>query len=436
MLMSGYGNRTDPAVGVHDPLDAVALYLTDGVIEVGLITADLIDTIPEGTARIRALAQERSGVPAEQIMVAMSHTHGGPQTMLWWARDPDELMDAYTTVAVAKMAGALAQAKRSAVNASIGYGRQDCDIATNRRERTDAGVILGVNPVGPTWPYAEVLRVDAAETGQPLAVAIAYASHGTTLGGDNLLYTADYIGPAKRALERAMPGTTALFLAGCSGDINPNPRGTFEDAANNGLRLGCAAAQAAHEVIEMVDDAPLAVASSHVMLGVEPAPGLNDARAGLKRVEAEARDLMGLASGEDPLTPTLDWWLARRIRNARALVESIEGDGLPEGIPMEVQAMVLGGGALVGIPGEIFVEIGRRIADGSPFAETYALSHCNGSAGYVPTESEIADGGYEIDRARAHLYGLTILPDSDAVLVRAGLDALRECEKLLGGQKS
>ena len=41
--MSGYGNRKDPAVGVHDPLEGVALYLTDGVTELGIITADLIE---------------------------------------------------------------------------------------------------------------------------------------------------------------------------------------------------------------------------------------------------------------------------------------------------------------------------------------------------------------------------------------------------------
>ncbi|HEX29652.1 TPA: hypothetical protein ENG04_06190, partial [Candidatus Poribacteria bacterium] len=42
MLMSGYAARKTPAIGVHDELNAVALYLSDGETEAGLITADLI----------------------------------------------------------------------------------------------------------------------------------------------------------------------------------------------------------------------------------------------------------------------------------------------------------------------------------------------------------------------------------------------------------
>ena len=432
MLMSGYGNRKTPAVGVHDDLYAVVLYLFDGQTEIGLITADLIDTDAEGTARIRAAAQAISGVPGQNIMVAMSHTHGGPQTTLRAKDEPDPLMEAYSSVAIATMAGALAEAKRDAAPVRVGYGRQDCDIAVNRRERTDAGVILGVNPDGPRQPYADVIRVDDLESGQPMAVVMAYASHGTTLGGQNLLYTADYIGEAKRALERQIPTATALFIASCSGDINPYPRGTYADAAANGLRLGCAAAQAAYEVTEMARAAPVAVARRSFSLQVEAPPDLGEARQRLAELEraaavelAKAKEAAGGAD-VDP-RQAVDFWLNREIRNSRRLVEALERGETDLTIPLEAQALAIGDGAIVGLPGEIFVEIGAAAVAASPFSHTIVISHANGSAGYVPTAAEVPAGGYEIDRARAHIHGLTIVPESDQVMTGAAVAALNAC---------
>ena len=434
MLMAGYGNRKTPAVGVHDELHVVALYLSDGRTEAGLITADLIDTDATGTARVRAAAQAISGVPAANIMVAMSHTHGGPQTPLWMKPDPDPLMEAYAEVVVAKMAGALAEAKRNAAPVRVGYGRQDCDIAVNRRERTEAGVILGVNPDGPRQPFVDVIRFDDTDSGEPKAVVMAYAAHGTTLGGDNLLYTADYIGEAKRALERQIPSAVALFVAGCSGDINPHPRGMFAHATSHGLRLGSAAAQAAYEVGEMAQHVRVGAAQQPFSLSVEAPPSLNDVRERLAQLDAAVAEEMEQAAraagaGQADPRQAVDYWLERERRNLAKLVAALEGGETEFAIPMEAQALAIGGIAIVGLPGEVFVEIGAAAVAASPFAHTVAISHANGSAGYLPTASEVPAGGYEIDRARAHLYGLTIVPESDRVAIEAAAAALKTCSQ-------
>lgn len=438
MLMSGYGSRKTGAEGVYDELETVALYLSDGQTEAGLITADLIDTGREGTARIRAVAEELSGVPGAHIMVSMSHTHGGPHTTLWLRNGADELMEAYSTVAVAQMASALAQAKRSATPVRVGYGRQDCDIAANRRERTPSGVILGVNLEGPTQPYADVVRLDSLETGEPLAIVMAYAAHGTTLTERNLLYTADYIGFAKRAVERQVPTAHALYIAGCSGDINPYPRGEFAHAESHGLRLGCAASQAAYEVSDMVQDRPLALASVEVALKTEAPPPLKEARAALAELETQAAQVMesarAAAGGADVQEAmALDWWEYRQLSHARGLVKALEAGESEFSIPIEVQALVIGESAIVGMPGEIFVEIGQAVVEASPFENTIAISHTNGSAGYIPTAKEVPAGGYEIQAARGSVHGLTILPASDEVVIQAGIQALQACWEQLNG---
>ncbi|MGB9597467.1 MAG: hypothetical protein ACPL7B_14390 [Candidatus Poribacteria bacterium] len=96
MLMSGYGARKTPAVGIHDDLNAVALYLNNGNIESAIITLDLIDTDSKGTARIRKACANLTDVPAKNIMIACSHTHGGPQTGIYGEDEGDQLKVFYT----------------------------------------------------------------------------------------------------------------------------------------------------------------------------------------------------------------------------------------------------------------------------------------------------------------------------------------------------
>jgi len=66
---------------------------------------------------------------------------------------------------------------------------------------------------------------------------MAYACHNTTLNGDFYEITGDYAGFAEAKVEAEHPGATALFLALCGGDQNPNPRGTLALAEQHGGEL-------------------------------------------------------------------------------------------------------------------------------------------------------------------------------------------------------
>lgn len=437
MLMAGYGARKTPAVGIHDELHTVVLYLSDGETEAGLVTADLLYVNAEGAARVRDACSAASGVPTENVMVACSHTHGGPQTDLGRSDPGDGLKEAYSTVLVHKMAGALSEAKRNAMPVRMGHGRQDCSFAMNRRERKpDGTTILGVNPEGPTARFTDVIRLDRLDSGEPMALVFGYACHGTTLGGDNLLYTADHPGPAKRFIERQLPTARALFVAECSADTNPYPRETFEQCERHGRRLGCAAVQAALDIEEMVDDVRLAVARHEFALSLETPPSLDEARGRLAAAEAAAEEELANARQEAGGAPVdegkaLSWFTARTLRGARELVAGLERGETDLTIPVEAQALALGDCAIVGLPGEIFVNIGLAVSEGSPFARTLPLSHTNGAPGYIPTADQIPFGGYEVEQARARRYGLFIVPESDRAMVEGALVALRMCYEAL-----
>jgi hypothetical protein len=67
----------------------------------------------------------------------------------------------------------------------------------------------------------------------------------------------------------------------------------------------------------------------------------------------------------------------------------------------EVQVIAVGRDvAFVGLPGEVFTELGLAIRARSPFAHTQVVSLANGHVGYVPDAKAWGEGNYEVVTAR------------------------------------
>jgi len=96
----------------------------------------------------------------------------------------------------------------------------------------------------------------------------------------------------------------------------------------------------------------------------------------------------------------------------------IHNGGISE-LPVEISAIAIGDVAFVGLPGEIFVELGMSIKQGSPFAHTFVSELCNAAIGYVPTKVAYSEGGYEATSNRLE-------PGTGELLVETALDLLSE----------
>jgi len=302
-----------------------------------------------------------------------------------------------------------------------------------------AYLVVGVGPVD---RQIGVLRLDR-ENGQPLAVVYNFACHpiqGVPNGGN----TADIVGFASKVIEDNLsPGTVALFLQGCAGDINPvfykdvdHPR----DAEPLGNRLGLSTLAAARQV-QCRERAALKMTRATLALPrADLAPAIASLQAeqtrlldALRGTSLNLKTFMHLAvkhglsrdfpsyyshhylqekaSGHDDLG-RLDTenrrHLEQYVRNIH-LMEQLtrtrvnldllrlhhaqnQAAGSPT-IDVEMTGLRVGDFVLVTFPGELSVEIGLGIKRRSPHRFTFVAGCTNGYIYYAPTAAQLKNRG-------------------------------------------
>jgi neutral ceramidase len=402
--MAGYYHARG-ADGVLDPLFSKAIVLERDGERVALVTLDLIGTTRWVTDQARAEIGRTTGLKAESVMISATHAHTGPELADRGERGTDmggekEIAVRYTRELPKLIAQSVRLASERLQPARLSAARGRCDsLAFNRRYYMRDGSV-GWNPgklntnmvtaAGPTDPEVCVLYADAPEASAPggaIATYVTFAMHPDTTGGSKL--SADWPGALGRVLT-AYHGSNHLTLLanGTCGNINNfdfswnwSNHGPFEQN-RIGTILGAAVLQAYRD-LRPVSAGPLRVRSERVELAL-PEITPEEAAAAKKTIE-ETRDDRGAN-------------FMKLVRAYRALDVAARA-----GQPHQVETQVIALGrdvAWVGLPGEVFVELGLAIKKRSPFKLTFVVELANENLGYIPDRRSYAEGNYEPESAR------------------------------------
>ncbi len=425
--MAGYFNER-LSTGTHDPLLAKALVLGDGKTRVAVVCCDLIGIGPDVTAKARRLIAEQTNVRGENVMITATHAHTGP--MYWGAlrshlracaiekngTDPQEPTN-YSDVLAEKVAGAVAAAAREAKAGKLSAGvAEETGLSFNRRFHMKDGKVQTnpgkLNPnivrvAGPIDPDVSILLFRAAERDKPLASLSVFALHLDTVGGTE--YAADY--PyylAERLKQEHGEQFISLFGNGTCGDIN------HIDVAHDRPQKGHGEAERIGNTL--ADTVVAATAKLHGVDDVHLAMGSQTVVTDMPQYSAER---VGQAKADMAKIGTREMSFLDQVETCRILDIAERGGRLP----LEVQVIrVADDVAIVGLPGEVFVDLGLAIKRASPFATTLVIELANDDPAYIPTKKAFAEGSYETVNS-------CVTPGAGEALVEAATKLLHELKR-------
>ena len=392
--------------GVLDELEVNAVALKT---ENGAAILLSVDNCAIGVARITPIRERISaltGVPAEAIIVASTHTHTGPGASLTFG-ETEEILKEYWKRLADKCVDAGFLAWRDLKPAKIGYGEGEAkNVAFIRRFRMKDGSIMtnpGVNnpdilePLETVDERVGVVRID--REGAETIVVLNFGNHPDTVGGS--LISADWPGFTRKFVEKAIENTKCVFFNGAQGDVNHvnvHPKGgDFNDMFNDfdgcsrgyghARHLGNVVAGAVMQVYDKVcytdvDAIAYVQADVHVPTN-KPLP---------EEME-EARYINGMhEDGRDAELPYEGMMLTTVVADA---ARKVRLENAPDTLPLLMSAIRIGRVALVGIPGEPFTGVGIGLKQTEGYDVVLPCCNANAKEGYFPMKDSYDEGGYE-----------------------------------------
>ena len=380
LYMGGYdeSGRMGPSEGNDGKIYIRALVFDDNISRVAFIELDVVSLPPDDYVPIRKKISDEAGIPFDNIMLGCVHNHAAPYpgdkniNSDWYKHLTNNIIktvkDAISDLEPVKTGGGtgrsfIAMNRRKRMNdtlsylsfdennSSQSYGKFKTGNPVKIREM-DGVYRLGANPGGSIDNEVGILRIDKL-SGQPKAVFINYACHGTSLGARNNIISPEWNGHMLEYVEKQFPGVTGIFAQGAAGDINPRFVGGldgYKDNLQNTAELGY---EIGREVVKVFT-------------------AIKTDTPGNSRIKL---------AHEDIICPKKYGEVVKDFKNTT--------------IAVSTTAIRIDEFTWVTFPGELFHEIGQTIKAGTHARYPFLVGYCNGSLGYLPTREAYSEGGYE-----------------------------------------
>ncbi len=393
------GNFTSPpAKTIHDKLHARCLVLDNGEARIAFVICDNVGIVREVYDEAREQIAKETSFPAENILMAATHSHSATR-----ARLPK-----YRPIVVRGIVQALKQALKNLEPAKIGWGGVDepSELFNRRWYVTDPELLKNpfgkmdkvrmnpprgnatlVKPAGPTDPEISFLSV-RSKAGRPMALLASYSLHyvggvkGGEVSADYFAIFANRIGELLNA-EKSEPSFVGILTNGTSGDVN-----NINFREKNGKRY-----EPYEKMQEVAEKVAQRVKEAEGKIAYRDWVKLGSARRELtlkvRKPDAEMRKYLKEVTAKPDDAPTFHRYEKIYAERVQAL------DDGPAEIDVPLQVLRIGDLAIAAIPFEVFTETGLEIKDEAPFADAFTIELANSSHGYLPTPRQHELGGYE-----------------------------------------
>ena len=425
-------NTTSAAIEtVHGPLRTTVTLLSSGSDRVCLIAPNLFTHTHLLYREILHVVQKETGLKKDRVLVASSHNHTGSQlsdepVQAFWSEGPQRGKIKLTKSGRQFFDG-LARTVRTLpgklrpIAVSWAMGREGRISYNNKGRRADGSTYfmreddrlnVGKDYRGDIDEEAPVVCLTGLD-GNIQSFITQFTAHPTTAyHPEHPIVFGEYPQVACDVLadhyRRQNPEVEVLFLQGCAGDTNSKGllTGDVARARRFGRMLGRTYVRASRQMQSSVS-ACLALRRTIAHVPFGPLPSLKT----LEKEKAEIDSFITRArrGDEDTLLcaglnfpknlstefravngEIIRKWTTWAIAQRR----SGKADQLPHHLDMEVCVLRIGDVAIVGMPCEPFVGVGRRIRAGSAAPLTIPCGYFNTSYGYVPDGPNVGDSEF------------------------------------------
>jgi hypothetical protein len=429
------GSKGQPSDDILDELYAKALVLNDGSTTLAIVSVDLLYTpLEEITNPVRSIIKEKIGIPDQNVLICATHTHSGPEvfTRLKVPREgrvpASQIDQSYLATLIKKIASSVLIAYKNMQEVKIGTAKGEVqEIVYNRRAKTKDGSVkmaftlpdevttirrateytegtektkksseVSVLSVaksriepelvfGPIDPEVWVLRVEDAN-GQIVGSIVNFACHPVCIYPYlSTTISADYPAYATQVVEQT-EGGTCLFALGTAGNIVPIKRG-LKPCQQIGKALGAEALRRL-QLVSTSGDVTLKAIRKEIKLPTKKAPSEDKTAKNSKTTGLPLRlPTQGGAAGY---------------------------------VNTEIQVLKLGDIYILGLPGEILVEVGLAIKRKAGVEKLFVVSLSNDAIGYVCHDQAYDEGGYESGS------GTNLAKGSGEIMIKEALDLISQ----------
>jgi hypothetical protein len=370
-------NQNRKSLGVHDDLYARCLTLEKDGNRLTIVSLDLIGLLNEDVKEIIQRVKHEVG---ENVIIASTHTHSGPDTIGLWGPPFLGLLPILSGVDEDYLDFLKEQVSTAILAAASTMKKAEIRLACTRV----LGLSKNIRKAGSLDPELSLMGIRERTHVRPIATLVNFACHPEVLSPDNRLITADFPGYLCDTVEKRWGGI-ALYVNGALGgmvtvDVKVDEKGRELNTFQEAQRIGEALALRAMENL--------------------PDAGLCTLRHIRVRKKAVAIPLYNFRF---------------RLANWLGVIDrQLEADQ----VLTEVVYIDLGDAQLVTVPGEIFPNLGLKLKGHMGGRTRFLLGLANDELGYIMSSKDYYDDLYAYERS------MSIGPYAGPLVCNALIDLL------------